>query len=104
MEANSLYSKLRGDYMKIDLNEEITIYTINDIYEKFVYVLKDPYEELIINLSNLEEIDGAGLQLLISLQKTCDASNRKCHFIFSKSIENNLKLYGVDNVLDMEVH
>jgi len=89
--------------MKIELGEEITIYSVQEIYDYLIFSLKEPFEALTVDLTSLVELDGAGLQLLISLQKTCEITNKKCHFIFSKSLKNNLDIFGIINVLDLEV-
>ncbi len=90
--------------MNIELSEEISVYTVGEIRERIINLLNnDVKDDMVFNLQNLKELDGAGLQLLISLQKTCDQLSKKCHFIFPEELKENIKIYGISDVLDMEV-
>ncbi len=53
----------------IEIKDSLTIYQTADLREEFLAFI-DGEEDIIINLDKLEDWDIAGLQLLVSLQKT----------------------------------
>ncbi|MDF1762838.1 MAG: STAS domain-containing protein [Oleibacter sp.] len=54
---------------RITISNEMTIYTAGELKEKLSQVLDDP-RDLEINLSKVNEIDSAGIQLLMLAKKS----------------------------------
>lgn len=70
-------SKKKGDKsVKIILQKELTIFTIEELKTKIVDVLKK-YDEIQIQISNVENIDLSFLQLIDSLKKSAHKKNKK---------------------------
>ncbi|HPE67755.1 MAG TPA: STAS domain-containing protein [Thermotogota bacterium] len=88
--------------MKIQLPEEVTIFTLKPLFDEILPLVQDE-AELILDLTGVKEFDGSALQMLVSIQKTRDRLEKPCRFLFSKSMEPRLQMYGVTNVLDLEV-
>ncbi len=59
----------------IDIKDSLTIYQTADLREKFLAIL-DIDQDVIVDLHELEDWDIAGLQLLVSLQKTVVKSGK----------------------------
>lgn len=59
----------------VTLEGEMTIYTAAELKEKLLAVLDYP-QELEVNLSDVSEIDSAGIQLLMMLKKERSAHQR----------------------------
>jgi len=53
---------------RVDIDGEMCIYNASELKQKLLAVLDDP-RELVINLSNVTEIDSAGIQLLMMAKK-----------------------------------
>ena len=87
------------------LPEELTIYTVAEIKPKLLGVLKEISggEDLIFDCSELEVIDAAGTQLLLSIVKT---SLQEEFDLFLKDlsleVEEDLTLMGVKEILVKE--
>jgi anti-anti-sigma factor len=80
-------------------NDKITIHKIRDIYqnikEKF-----DTSNNITIDMKNIDEIDLSGLQLLISLKKSCDKENKEFQLINIKDeLLYSFELSGTDEIL-----
>ena len=54
---------------ELALPEELTIYNVSSLREEILELLADK-EDLILDGSQVQEIDAAGVQLLLSLEKT----------------------------------
>jgi anti-anti-sigma factor len=79
--------------------EKFTIHNIRDIFP----LLKDKInlqENLIIDMQNINEIDLSGLQLLISLKKSCDKQKKEFELINIKNeLINSFELSGTNSIL-----
>lgn len=51
------------------LPTDITVYTVNGIFEQFLALLEQSGSSIVFDLSATEEIDGCGLQLLVYMDK-----------------------------------
>ncbi|MGM0502465.1 MAG: STAS domain-containing protein [Bacillota bacterium] len=84
------------------LPEEVTIYTVSEIKPEILEKLKklQGQENLIFDCSELEEIDAAGVQLLLSVVKT--SLQEEFDLFLEKTslqIKNTLALLGVKEIL-----
>lgn len=59
----------------IDIKDNLSIYNTADLREKLLAILEAD-QEIVIDLHELKEWDVAGLQLIVSLQKTADKSGK----------------------------
>mgnify|MGYP006420974653 CR=1 FL=1 len=90
---------------KVSLSEEISIFTIASIWEKFIKVLEkfEKKDTLILDCEKLEAIDGAGIQLLLSLEKTILKESYKIKYInYSENIKDIFEKVGVSYLLVTE--
>ena len=82
-------------------SDKLTISKIRDIYKE----IKEEFhlsENLIIDFKNVDEIDLSGLQLLISLKKSCKQKNKKLELINIKDeLLYSFELSGTDTVLEV---
>ena len=91
----------------VKLPNELTIFTVEEFWKGLVETIEKMNEiderSLILDFNALEKIDGSGIQLLLSLEKTM--LKEKFHVKYQKvkkSIEETLKLVGVEYLLVME--
>ena len=92
---------------KVKLPRELTIFTVEKFWKNLVEIFEkmNKVEErlLILDFEALEKIDGAGIQLLLSLEKTMLKEKFQVKYLNVKeSIEEVLKLVGVEYLLVME--
>ncbi len=59
---------------------ELTIYTVSELKEKLLASLLS-HDELELDLSKVDEIDGAGLQLLVMVKKEAAILDKALRFI-----------------------
>ncbi|MEA1975439.1 MAG: STAS domain-containing protein [Bacillota bacterium] len=93
--------------LKVKLPNELTIFTVEEFWKSLVDVIEkmNASDEKILTLDfeNLEKIDGSGIQLLLSLEKTMLKEKFKVKYQNVKeSIENVLKFVGIEYLLVME--
>ena len=50
---------------------------------------------LVVDLSNVDKIDVAAMQVLIAAKKECEKNGHKISFKKSNSVENKLSLVGI---------
>lgn len=84
--------------------ESITIYNVFDLKQEWEQTLNGEQEQITVNLTNLEDIDTAGAQLLLALKKEC--MNRKIVFVLSgikEEIATFFKLIGCSELMNEEV-
>ncbi|MGM0380316.1 MAG: STAS domain-containing protein [Bacillota bacterium] len=91
----------------IKLPKELTIYTVSlfwkTLYESIENMNKLKDEKLILYFEKLEKIDGAGIQLLLSLEKTILKEGLKIEYIKVKEpIRELFQSVGVDYLLVVE--
>ena len=83
---------------KFAIDEEMTIYTIEYIKQEISKEL-DLYERFEINLSALEEIDSAGVQLLLALRKEMIGRRKSLKITALNSMVSTvLENYGISNL------
>ncbi|MFP4461314.1 MAG: STAS domain-containing protein [Thermotogota bacterium] len=89
--------------MTVKVERELTVYNVEDVMEKLKGFTKARKKELLLDLSEIEDIDTAGLQLLVSLQKYGDSKECECKIRISKDMKELFAKYGALHVLELEV-
>ncbi|MFT3931949.1 MAG: STAS domain-containing protein [Spongiibacteraceae bacterium] len=79
---------------KFTVEGELTIYTAAEMKEKFGGLLNS--EAIEIDLAQVSEIDTAGLQLLLLLQRECAKTNKS--LVFSNPSEAVLSCWNMCNL------
>jgi len=90
---------------KISLSEEVSIFTIASVWDKFIKTLEKFKKKdlLVLDCEKLEAIDGAGIQLLLSLEKTILKESYKIKYInYSDEIKETFEKVGVSYLLVTE--
>ena len=92
---------------KVKLPNELTIFTVEEFWKRLVETIEKMSESdeqlLSLDFESLEKIDGSGIQLLLSLEKTMLKEKFQVKYLNVKeSIEEALKLVGVEYLLVME--
>jgi len=92
---------------KVKLPNELTIFTVEEFWKRLVETIEKMNESeeqlLSLDFESLEKIDGSGIQLLLSLEKTMLKEKFQVKYKNVKeSIEEALKLVGVEYLLVME--
>ena len=82
-------------------NERLTIHNIRDIYEDIKNEFNSS-DDIKIDFKGVDEIDLSGLQLLISLKRSCEKGGKKLQFINIKDeLLYSFELSGTDQVLEV---
>ena len=89
--------------MTIKVERELTVYNVEDVMEKLKGFTKARKKELLLDLTEIEDIDTAGLQLLVSLQKYGDSKECDCKIRISKDMKELFAKDGALHVLELEV-
>lgn len=75
---------------------ELTIYQVEEM-TKQVILLFDNAKELVINMTQTDKIDTAGFQLLVSLKKSCETTQKRFELVgISDSAQNFMTLFGYE--------
>ncbi len=86
---------VRIDSSKLQFNphNDLTIYQVEDLAKELLQAIVSA-QEVSVNLSKTEKIDTAGFQLIVSLQKNCEALGKKFEIIgINGSVKNFMNLY-----------
>lgn len=91
----------------LKLPKELTIFTVELFWKTLVETIENTIQsgekKIVLYFGALEKIDGSGIQLLLSLEKTMLKEKFEVKYInVSESIENVLKLVGVEYLLVTE--
>ena len=90
-----------GDTCRIQLVGEATIYDAAELKERLVVEL-DRSLQLDLDLAQVHEIDTAGLQVLLLLQRECEQHSKTLHLVQpSQAVQNLISLFGLDNCFSM---
>jgi len=85
----------------IVLPQELTIYNVAAFKEEILEKLDS--SSVLFDCVNLEYIDAAGIQLLLSLEKTLLNQGMTLKLInLSNQIEESLDLFGIDSILNLK--
>jgi len=89
--------------MTLKVERELTVYNVEEVIDQLKGFVRGRKKDLVLDLSEIEDIDTAGLQLLVSLQKYGDSKDCDCRIRISKDIRELLAKYGALHVLELEV-
>lgn len=88
---------LKEDILHVTLMEELTIYQVEELHEQLKVSLSSLFKTLHIDLSNVDKIDTAGFQLLVSLKKNCEVLNASFEIGgMTTPVQNFMLLFGFD--------
>lgn len=90
----------------LKLPRELTIFTVEIFWKTLVETIEtmvqDGEKKLVLYFGGLEKIDGSGVQLLLSLEKTMLKEDFQVKYIdIDDSIKKTFKLIGVEYLLTM---
>lgn len=89
------------DLYKLTIGEDMTIYTVKLIKEKLCEEI-GCYEKFEIDLTNVKEIDSAGIQLLLALKTELKIRKKILRLTSISNVVTELvKSYGLCNLFDI---
>ncbi|WP_286269768.1 STAS domain-containing protein [Thalassotalea hakodatensis] len=93
----------RNDSTEIIISGELTIYSVMDIYQEYFKALK--FKSLVVlKLAKIEEIDTAGMQLILSLVKTTIEEGKNFQISSTSSaIQDFCQLFNLSILLNTDV-
>ncbi|HOO33175.1 MAG TPA: STAS domain-containing protein [Thermotogota bacterium] len=91
--------------MNFKVEKELTVYNVEEVMQKIKEgTTAEPDDnQLLLDLTNIEDIDTAGLQLLVSVQKFSDANGLDCRMLITNELKRLFHKYGALEVLEFEV-
>ncbi len=91
--------------MQFKIEKELTVFNVEEVFEELKSNFSKEGRNLVLELdmTTVEDIDGAGLQMLVALQKQGDSHDCDCRIIITDGILQDMKKYGADTVLNLEV-
>jgi len=91
--------------MQVKIEKELTVFNVEEVFEelKSNFSKEGKNMELELDLTTVEDIDGAGMQMLVALQKQGDSHDCDCRIIITGEMNRDMKKYGADTVLNLEV-
>jgi anti-anti-sigma factor len=79
---------------------DFDIYKIKSIHSEFLELLKSGLNDFTIDLSKVEQIDLAAVQLLVSFKKSCEADGKRLKIINSnKEVLEYFQLCGCEGIV-----
>ncbi|GAB6098554.1 hypothetical protein JCM16358_04330 [Halanaerocella petrolearia] len=88
--------------IKLALPEELIIYNVSTYREEILDNLSDE-EELVLDCKQVEEVDAAGIQLLLSLQRMALKKDFRLYLEnVNPKFRSTLQLAGVEKVIGRE--
>lgn len=88
--------------VEVKVPPELTIYTVQTFKDKVVKKLEENRQDLVFDCREVEAVDGAGVQLLLSLEKT--ALNEDFNLKFKNptpKFKDAMNLAGINELLDV---
>ena len=83
------------DICSLTIDEDMTIYTVNDLKNEISKVL-DNHNRFELNLAAVEEIDSAGIQLLLGLSRELMRQKKELTLsTVNGSVNNLIQSYGL---------
>ncbi len=77
------------------IGKELTIYRVGEICRVLREELRD-YETMVVDATEVEEIDTAGTQLLLALKKACCTRRKGLDLRLSERVKGFLSSIGVE--------
>ncbi|MCD6280674.1 MAG: STAS domain-containing protein [Deltaproteobacteria bacterium] len=93
----------RDDNNNIVIKGSLTVTEIETTYSRLEGLLEQLANNIVVDLSGVEEIDTTGLQLLLSLKKTAEESGSFCMKNLSKPVKEALQLSALEHVLEENI-
>lgn len=85
------------------LPADITVYTVNGIFEQFLESLEQSGSSIVLDLSAVEEIDGCGLQLLVYMDKATQNQHKSLSLLTpSEEILDSATLLNLAHALPFQ--
>jgi anti-sigma B factor antagonist len=86
---------------KLSFDEDLTIYSIDALKQEVSEVL-DTYDRFELNLASVEEIDSAGIQMLLALRTELGTNNKELKITaVSGVVAKMIEMYEVGDRFDM---
>jgi len=83
--------------------DKLTIYEVEEFYEFLLKEVKNAESKLELDFTSIEKIDMVVIQLLLSLQKTCNQNSINLILKnFSSQLMDTLKSSGCHKVLEVK--
>lgn len=102
LKKNRGSNKTKG-LCKLSIDNDMTIYSIDDLKNDFSKEI-EVYKEFEINLSDVEEIDSSGIQLLLALKNELMKNEKKFKITaVSGPVEKLIERYGLAECFNAEV-
>jgi anti-anti-sigma factor len=96
-------SSVEGEVCKLIFSEDLTIYDVAELKTQLNEDIHD-YEHYELNLQAVEEIDSAGAQLLMAINKTLTTKNKTFTVTeINEVVENFLRSYNLFEHLNIGV-
>jgi len=97
-------SSKKNSLCKLAVDKELTIYVIDELKQKFTEDLS-LYKKFELNLEAVEEIDTAGIQLLLALKRELMQQKKEFKLTaVSYPVSQLLESYGMSNCFNMEMN
>lgn len=89
----------KGDHVMLQLGESIDISSVQDAKEKLGPIL-EMGKDMVVDLSALEEIDTAAVQLLMMFKRDADRLGIGCQFVHpSPAVAETLEFFHLPGLL-----
>jgi ABC-type transporter Mla MlaB component len=95
-------SSVASDVKSIVLEVSLTIQDISD-YKNRLAAFLDSNEEVCVDCSKVENIDSAGLQLLIAFQNEMNSRGNKVKLLCSDVVHNIATMMGLSKQLEISI-
>jgi len=98
-------SKINGNVLEIILDNDLVASYLDDQLSSAKIILKEnpDQEEIVLNMSNVNEIDSLGINLVVGLYKQIAADQKKFKTInVSKPIKNLFNLFKLSTYFEVE--
>lgn len=90
--------------LTFELPTDITVYTVNGIFEQFLALLEQSGPSIVLDLSAIEEIDGCGLQLLVYMDKEALKQHKSLSLLNpSEELIDSATLLHLEHALPFQV-
>lgn len=59
---------------------ELTVYTVDEILKQFLVILNSDEKDIVIDLNEVHDVDGCGVQLLLYLREVARKQQKSLYF------------------------
>jgi anti-sigma B factor antagonist len=86
---------------KLTIEDDMTIYSINEIKNALSHEI-ELHQKFDLDLSSVEEIDTAGIQLLLALRRECILKNKEFKISAASAVVTTLfKNYSINSLFNL---